>query len=103
MVIKNHIVCNKERELGVMATQISNIEKQNTRIENKLDKMSGNIQKNYATKNELHEVEQRLSLKNDYQDMRYDSVFNFLKNNWFQLILLLATITVGIIVIKGGI
>ena len=83
------IVCSKERELGIMATQIKNIEITVNKIDKKLDELP----KIYATKQELTDVKNSLISYDTVQDHKLD----FVKNNWFSLLVVLALIIYGIL------
>jgi len=84
---------NTERELGIMATQIKNIETTVNKIDKKLDELP----KIYATKKELTDVKESLSSYDKIQDHKLD----FVKNNWFSLLTVLSIVIYGILKSRG--
>ena len=88
-----------ERELGIMATQIKNIEITVNKIDKKLD----DLPKIYATKQELKEVEKALIERDNHQDLKNDTKWGWISKNWFQIIQMIALIVIGMIAAKGGV
>ena len=88
-----------ERELGIMATQIKNIEI----TVNKIDKRLEGFPKIYATKQELKEVEKALIERDNHQDLKNDTKWGWISKNWFQIIQMIALIVIGMIAAKGGV
>jgi len=78
----NTMICSKERELGIMATQIQNIKETTDRVETKMDTFIDKADKTYATKEELHKAINSLSNYDKIQDRKS----NWLSKNWFQLL-----------------
>jgi hypothetical protein len=95
------LICSKERELGIMATQIENIKETTDKIDKKMDKLIEELPKTYATKTELKQMETKLMQYNKFQDERTKGFFNFLKNNWDKIILYLAFVIFMILSSKG--
>jgi hypothetical protein len=87
-----------ERELGIMATQIKNIEITVNKIDKKLD----DLPKIYATKDELKKVEKNLIERDNHQDKKNDSKWDWISKNWFQIMQFIAIIVIGMIAAKGG-
>ena len=74
--------CTKERELGIMATQIANIKETTDRVEHKMDCFIERADETYATKTELHNAIQTLA---EYDKLQ-DNKGNWVKINWFQIL-----------------
>lgn len=77
--------CNKEREIGIMMTQIKGLEDTTKRIENKLDKFIDSADNKYATKEELCELKKH----NEKQDTQIE----WTKSKILDLIIKVSNIT----------
>jgi len=87
--------CSKERELGIMATKIENIDQKTDRIENKLDKFIDKADSTYATKEELYVSVSAINKLNEKQEQELDST----KKKIVDLTLKVAQVSVGVAVI----
>lgn len=85
-----HIICNKEREIGIMATQIENIKDTTDKIDHKLDRLIDELPKIYATKSELKDLDAKLTAYNSLQDERSKNISGFIQNNWDKLLIVLS-------------
>ena len=88
-----HVTCSKERELGIMATQIKNIEVMVTKIDKKLD----NVITQKADKTEVDKLRREMIERDAVQD----KAMNFLAKNWFNILIVLTFIIYGILRSRG--
>ena len=54
---QEHVICSKERELGIMATKIDNIETKLGELHSDLKEFIDSVDKKYATKEELKNLD----------------------------------------------
>lgn len=87
------VQCSKERELGIMATQIKNIEVMVTKIDKKLD----NVITQKADKTEVDKLRREMIERDAVQD----KAMNFLAKNWFNILIVLTFIIYGILRSRG--